>query len=287
MNRFWTNYHSHNYYCDGGESPEAQVQAAVQQGVKAFGFSSHCPVPFPNGWSMKQDRLDKYLSETGALKEKYRGTIELYVGMEVDYIPGVCGPADFAGRLDYTIGSIHYLGTNWNGDPWEIDGATEGFIKGLVEVHGGDVEGVLRQYYAHFRQMVQQNPPDVVGHLDKIKIHNIQGSLYDEESDWYQAEIDQTLDAIAGAGCTVEVNTRGVYRKKLDIYPSLTILKKMRLRDIPIMLNSDSHAPGEITLAFAETAHQLRQIGYERVRVLIGNEWKDVPFDKDGLYLDE
>ncbi|GAB3171902.1 histidinol-phosphatase [Telluribacter humicola] len=285
MSHFWTNYHSHNYYCDGVESPEAQVQAAIQQGVQTFGFSSHCPVPFTNGWSMKRDRLDEYLSEARALKEKYRGSIELYVGLEIDYIPGVCGPADFADQLDYTIGSVHYLGTNWNGEPWEIDGATEGFMKGLVEVHDGDIEGVLRQYYALLRQMVQQDRPDVVGHLDKIKIHNIQGSLYDEESDWYKAEIDQTLDAIAEAGCIVEVNTRGVYKKTLDIYPSEAILKRMRERDIPIMINSDSHTPAEITLAFVDTAHQLRQIGYKMVRVLVQNEWKDIPFDKDGLSL--
>ncbi|HEV7348639.1 histidinol-phosphatase [Telluribacter sp.] len=283
MKSFWTNYHSHSHYCDGVESPEAQVQAALRQGVAVFGFSTHCPVPFVNLWSMKQDRLDGYLAETRALKQKYADQIELYVGLEIDYIPGLCGPSDYVPQLDFTIGSVHYLGLNWDGNPWEIDGATAGFVKGLVEVHGGDIRSVIQQYYGLIRRMVREDRPDIVGHLDKIKIHNTNNSLFDEQSDWYLAEVEKTLEAMAEAGCIVEVNTRGVYKKGLETYPSVAILERMRAKGIPVMINSDSHGPAEITLAFAETARQLQQVGYKTVRVFIRNEWRDVPFDEYGL----
>ncbi|GAB2794169.1 histidinol-phosphatase [Rhabdobacter roseus] len=282
---FWTNYHSHSHYCDGREAPEAQVRAARQQGVRAFGFSSHGPVPFANAWSMKPERLEGYLAETRALQQKYQGDIELYVGLEVDYVPGLCGPGTYAHALDFTIGSVHYVDQNWEGQPWEIDGATEGFMKGLVEVHGGDIQKVLRRYYALIREMVEQDPPLIVGHLDKIKIHNLNESLYREQDDWYQAEIDHTLEVIAAAGCVLEVNTRGMYKRNLDTYPSATILKKVLARNIPVMLNADSHAPEEITARFAEAAGVLQAVGFRTLRVLLDGTWQEVPFDQKGLFL--
>ncbi|MBU1821528.1 MAG: histidinol phosphate phosphatase, partial [Bacteroidetes bacterium] len=71
-------------------------------------------------------------------------------------------------------------------------------------------------------------PPDILGHLDKIKIHNLRSRLWDENEDWYQAQIDETLAAVAASGCVLEANTRGLYKKNLSLYPSLPILEKAR-----------------------------------------------------------
>lgn len=290
MAHFLTNYHSHSHYCDGIESPRAQVEAAIKQGVGIFGFSSHGPVHFDNAWSMKAERLDAYLAETRALQKEYAETIELYVGLEVDYLPSgnasaYGGPSTYAPKLDFTVGSVHYLDQNEIGTPWEIDGSTEKFMRGLVEVHGGDIQKVIRLYYGRIRAMIERDPPDVVGHLDKIKIHNLGNSLYDEDDAWYQAEIDQTLDVIAESGCVLEVNTRGLYKKNLSTYPSLPILRKARQRHIPIMANSDSHAPTEITAELLPTLSQLKNLGFQTLRILTQRQWQDVSFNELGLYL--
>jgi histidinol-phosphatase (PHP family) len=283
MSHFWTNYHSHSYYCDGVESPEDQVKGAISQGVKVFGFSSHCPLPFENAWSMKAARLNEYLADTKNLKEKYGDQIELYQSLEIDYIPSLCTISEFAGRLDYTVGSVHYVDENWEGKPWEIDGATEGFLKGLVEVHGGDIRAVIQKYYRYIREMVELDCPDIVGHLDKIKMHNLQDSLYSESDSWYQKEVLDTLEVIAKAGCIVEINTRGLYKRNLDTYPSDWILRKMVEMKIPVMINSDSHAPQEITLRFTEAAQKLLLAGYRTLRILTKGKWEDIAFDEKGL----
>lgn len=285
MAHFWTNYHSHSHYCDGVLSPEEQVEGAIAQGVKVFGFSSHCPVPFDNAWSMKQARLEEYLNETRTLKEKYSGSIELYQGLEIDYVPDLCTISQFSDRLDYTVGSVHYVDLNWEGKPWEIDGSTEGFLKGLVEVHGGDIQAVIERYYALIREMVQTDCPDIVGHLDKIKMHNLYDSLFSETDNWYQKAVESTLEIIARAECVVEINTRGLYKRDLDSYPSEWILRSMFEKRIPVMINSDSHAPDEITARFRDAATRLQRAGYRFLRIFIDKEWKDVPFDEQGLYL--
>ncbi|TDB65082.1 histidinol-phosphatase [Arundinibacter roseus] len=281
----WTNYHSHSHYCDGVESPREQVEAALRQSVRAFGFSSHGPVHFPNAWSMQADRLEEYLSETRALQAEFADQIDLYVGLEVDFLPGFSGPSTYASRLDFTVGSVHYLGLNEQGEPWEIDGSTEKFMKGLVEVHGGDIRKVIHLYYEHIRQMIETDAPDILGHLDKIKIHNLRNSLYDENEPWYQAEIDETLTLLAQTDCVLEVNTRGLYKKNLATYPGLSVLQRVQERKIPVMINSDSHAPSEITAKLSRTALLLKQAGFKTLRVLVAGTWQDVPFDEEGLYL--
>ena len=275
-----TNYHSHSHYCDGKGSLEEQVQGAIAQGLRAFGFSSHCPVWFDNQWSMKAERLPQYLAETQALKLKYAGQIELYQGLEVDFIPkdpGLhpLGPSHFP-TLDYCVGSVHYVGLNQFGQPWEIDGSSVEFLACLDSLYHSDIQAVIKKYYGIIRQMVETDPPHIVGHLDKIKMHNEARLLFEETEAWYVEEVEQTLQTIQKAGLIVEINTRGNYKRGLDLYPSGWIIKRMKALNIPICINSDSHRPEEITASYSLAFATAKEAGYEEMRVLLGGKWQNV-----------
>jgi histidinol-phosphatase (PHP family) len=50
--------------------------------------------------------------------------------MEVDYIPGSIGPKSKAildAKLDYTVGSVHFVDSFPDGRGWEIDGSHQVF----------------------------------------------------------------------------------------------------------------------------------------------------------------
>ena len=81
-----SNYHSHCNFCDGRSYPEDFVRFAVARGFRAYGFSSHSPLPFETFWNMSRDDMDEYLAEIARLKAKYEGQIGLYVGIEVDFL---------------------------------------------------------------------------------------------------------------------------------------------------------------------------------------------------------
>lgn len=283
----FTNYHGHCHYCDGKESPEQYVQAALAQQMPAYGFSSHAPLPFDIAWPMQEEASRKYVAEINELKVKYAGQIEIYVGMEVDFIPGVAGPGHQRIRsagLDYTVGSVHFVDFFPDGHPWEIDGAHQVFLDGLQQIFHGNPEQAVRRYYALIRQMLQEDPPDILGHLDKIKIQSEEGCLFDEQDSWYQEEIAHTLDVIAATDVIVEVNTRGLYKKKsLEPYPGYRILERMKKMNIPVMLNADAHHPREITAHFTEVASCLQQMGYDHMRILLNKKWQHVPFTTEGL----
>ena len=279
----WTNYHMHNHYCDGKGSLSEYVVAAREQGMPAIGFSSHAPVPFDCVWCMKSDRLEAYLAEVESLKKITTG-IELYSGLEIDYIPGVISPRDFSQRLDYTVGSIHFIDTFPDGQPWEIDGLHSLFMNGLHAIFEGNIRAVIERYFDLTRQMVQTAAPDVIGHLDKIKIQNTDNKFYSEEEVWYVDAIDRTIDIIAASGTIVEVNTRGLYQKKSATpYPSPWILERLLRKRVPITLSSDAHHISDLTNRFEEVASLLLDIGFKHLNILLKGKWQPVSFNAHGI----
>ncbi len=279
----YTNYHGHCHYCDGKEAPEAYVAAALAQGMAGYGFSSHAPLAYGLSWPMAADKLVAYRQEIAALQQRYADRIPIYCGLEIDYIPGVTGPNHPRWQelaLNYTIGSVHFVDFFPDGSPWEIDGTHAIFVRGLETIFGGDIRRAIERYYALIRQMVTEDPPDIVGHLDKIKIQREDGQLFDEQATWYREAVQQTLDVIAERSLIVEVNTRGLYKQKtIEPYPGWWILERMQDMGIPITLNSDAHHPRELTAFFSETATRLRELGFREVQQLQDGVWQTVPLE--------
>lgn len=282
----WANYHSHCNYCDGKGTMEQYAEEAAKKGFVAYGYSSHAPLPFDNSWSMKVSDLDAYMSHVEQLKETWKGKMQIYAGLEVDFIPGKIGPNSGFLRnigLDYTIGSIHFIDAFEDGKPWEIDGLHTVFRDGLEKIFHHDIEKVIQRYFELTRQMLLEDCPDVLGHLDKIKIQNPYEKYYSEEAPWYRKEIMKTLETAKETGLIVEVNTRGVYKKVAALYPSPWVLALMKEMDIPVMLNSDSHHTREIDGAFEAAAQTLLDVGYKKLHVLYDNKWQAFSFTKNGI----
>lgn len=283
----WTNYHNHCKYCDGVLEIEDHVENAIKSGVKSLGFSSHMPVPFSNHWSMKYENLHTYLQEVDNAIKKYADKIEIYKSLEVDYIPGSLGPSQSMiteAGLDYTIGSVHFVGAYEDGMPWEIDGPHHTFQKGLSEIYKNDIRHVVEKYFAITIQMLEEEAPDILGHVDKIKMHNTSQFYFDEQEAWYKKAIMEVFEVAKSAGVIVEINTRGLYKKKsAEAYPGKEGIKALRDLNVPLCLNSDAHHPKEITGFYSETADLLLGLGIKELMVLRQNEWTSLPFTKEGI----
>ncbi len=283
----WTNYHSHTFYCDGKQTPEDYIVAALALKMPAYGISSHNPLPFKCDWALEANQLNHYLDEIDQVKSKYSKKIQVYKSLEIDYIPNVIGPNHkqfLLAGLDYTIGSIHFLGPNVDGKYLEIDGDYTLFLQTLQEVFKGDIKALIRQYFANIRSMLLEACPDILGHLDKIKVQSKFGTLFSEHDDFYIAEIEETLLTIKNSKAIVEVNTRGIYTgKSTETYPSQWILKRIKDMNIPITINSDAHHPSEIQLEYIATAKMLSNLGFKFLKVYLKNNWHQVFFTENGL----
>jgi histidinol-phosphatase (PHP family) len=282
----YTNYHTHSHYCDGkGELPD-YITKAKQLGVKALGFSSHAPVPFDCKWCMNITSLGHYLDEIDLLKKNY-SEIQLYSGLEIDYIPGKISPLDFKASLDYTIGSIHFVDHYADRTPFEIDGPHIPFLNGLEKIFNSDSKAVVMRYFELTREMIEKSQPTVLGHLDKIKIQNVSDKFFRESDPWYRDEVVKTLDVIKANGTIVEVNTRGLYQKKsATTYPSPWVLELLNKQNIPITVSSDAHHPDDIINQFAETFMLLHSIGFKKVVTLWDGIWQPLAFNEHGYIVE-
>lgn len=89
------NYHTHTWRCRHAErDEEAYIRTAYDAGIRVLGFSDHVPYPFhaidPTYISpprMTCDQLPDYMETLTALKEKYKGQMDIHIGFETEYYP--------------------------------------------------------------------------------------------------------------------------------------------------------------------------------------------------------
>ena len=110
-------YHNHTVFSDGADTPADFMRQAVAQGIEILGFSDHYYREGPGAqtapeWAL-QPRLDERYFENIA-EVAAHAPIEIRVGLEFDWLDGSAAwyeaPAKDP-RLDYTIGSVHFVGT--------------------------------------------------------------------------------------------------------------------------------------------------------------------------------
>jgi histidinol-phosphatase (PHP family) len=283
----WVNYHSHTNYCDGSSAPEDYVREAVRKGLPAYGYSSHAPVDFETDWCMPQIRLDDYFSEIDKIKKTYEDVIQIYIGLEIDYFADneVQKAKIFREKnLDYFIGSVHFLGSFDNGEPWNIDTSFKLFLKGLDKIYGLDIKKATIRFFETTRKMIEEFRPTIIGHIDKIKMYNSRGNFFNENEKWYKDQILLTINSLKKNDSIVEINTRGYYKyRQTDLYPSTWIIELMKKKGIPLMINSDSHHPSEIVKGMNYAASRLRELSIEKIYALYNNKWSEFYLDERGI----
>ena len=282
-----TNLHTHSLYCDGSCSPEEMVLSAINNNFDSLGISSHGPVNKETDWNIKQDKVEEYIEEVKRLKEKYKDKIEIFLGMELDYIPGA-GFTDLClslmKRLDYYIGSVHYLGTLKNGYMWTVDYNIEELLKGLEESFGGNIRKAVETYYETISEMAERYQPPIIGHLDLFNKNNKDNILFDEREDWYVRAVKKCLDIIKNTSSIIEINTGGIaWNNNKEQYPSNLILKMIRDRNIPILINSDAHTKETLAFKFDDMYKLVHDIGFKHLSYLTADGWErqEINFDEN------
>jgi len=283
----WFNFHTHGQFCDGKGAPRDYIEEAINQNMHALGFSSHGPMPLPINWVMENDKLPDYLSELKFLKNEFKNQLQIYIGLEIDYIPGIIGANfDFINtlNLDYTIGAIHFAGFDKENHPWQLDSNAVIFEQGLKEVYGGDIQVLVEKYYRLISEMALKENPDIIAHLDLIKKNNPKEKYFSEDESWYRDAVIDTLKTISESRSIIEVNTGGLARKRCDaLYPSNWILEIIRDMKIPITLSSDAHQPSFLTAGFKNASEVLLDIGFKELSIFNGDKWQAQAFSKEGI----
>lgn len=252
------NYHTHTWRCNhAAPGEELYVANAVKRGLKEFGFSDHSPYAFPghysSGFRMSMEQLEEYARTVRGLQERYRGTMQIHLGFELEYYP-----AYFDGTLSrlrdvggcYLLLGQHFVGNEIHEHYCGAPTADADVLKRYCHQVMKAMNTGLFTYFAH---------PDLLRFVGDRRL--------------YLEQLRQVVREAKSCAVPLEINLLGLAEGRH--YPARDFWETVAQEDCPVILGCDAHSPaalldvraekkalamaGELGLRVQETA-ELRRI---------------------------
>lgn len=256
------NLHTHTIYCDGGNTPEEVVEAAIEKGFDSIGFSGHSYMYYDN--YIPRDRTVEYKAHINRLKKEYADKLKIYLGLEVDLYSG---PVTDLTGFDYLIGSVHEL--KRANQFFSIDESADNTRQVVERYFGGDGLALARAYYEELTKLPEYGTFDIIAHFDLITKYRNVVPLFDEESKEYRDHAIGAAEALAGKIPYFEVNSGAIARGyRTTPYPSPFIIKELKRLGFGAVISSDCHDCTKLDLYFDEAEELLRACGFKERFVL-------------------
>ena len=265
------NLHVHTTYVDGKNDPRDIVLEAIKRGFDSIGFSEHSYMPFSNYPNqLTLEKMTRYVSEVRALKNEFKGQIDVFCGLEFEMYSSV--PTD---GLDYLIGSVHYL---------DFDGRILGFDRSLQQTadyvndnFGGDGMAFARKYFETVADLPEKRKFDIIGHFDLITKNNDKGGFFDTSSKAYLDLGYEAIHALKGKIPFFEVNTGAISRGyKNSPYPQMEFLKEFKRLGFGVLISSDCHDQSYLDCFYDEAKEMIASAGFRSRWVLTDNGFTEV-----------
>ncbi len=249
------NLHTHTNFCDGKNTPEEMVLAAIEQGFDSLGFSGHSWMPFAPEYAMSLADTKAYEQELLRLKQAYAGQIRLFCGLELEKYSQVCTDG-----YDYLIGSVHYLCINGQLVGMDRDLAA---VQKVVQTHfGGDGLAYAKAYYQELATWPQTAKFDIIGHFDLVEKHAESAALFDPQSKEYLNAAFEAMDALQGRVPFFEVNTGAIARGyRTTPYPQKQITTRLLALGFLPVISSDCHDKNKLDCGFDLAKEWLKACG--------------------------
>lgn len=268
--KYKQNLHTHSNFCDGVDTPEELVKAAIEKGFSSLGFSGHSFMHFSPKHSMSIEGTERYKKEVNRLKEKYSEHIDIFCGLEFDELSEI----PLSG-YDYLIGSVHYFLINGEYVGFDRDAAA---VRDVVNNYfGGDGMKYAEAYYTALSKLPEYGQFDIIGHFDLITKHCENVSFFDESSPRYLQYALIAAESLAGKIPFFEVNTGAIARGyRTTPYPSIPILNELKRLGYGAVISSDCHNKNMLDCAFDDAVRLLKYCGFNEYYYLTENGFKAV-----------
>jgi histidinol-phosphatase (PHP family) len=154
-------------------------------------------------------------------------------------------------RLDFVLGSVHFL----EGD-WAFDHAGE-----EAEFARRDINGIYADYYERIRVMATSGLVDCMAHLDLVKIFGFRPAKD------FSDVLDAVLSEIRDANIAMELSTAGWRKPVGELYPSDEIIRRAMAKKIPFTTASDGHSHVQQGENFDRLADKMSDLGLREVNI--------------------
>ena len=238
-------------------SDESYVLEAIQAGYSVMGFSDHSPWPYQDGFSshirMDLSLFPDYLSSIRALKEKYKGQIEIYIGLEAEYYPEhhswLLEQKEKQG-LDFLILGSH-------------------FDRPDEELYFGGIR-TAQEYYRYAKHTIkgmESGAFQVLAHPELFMLHT---ETFDKDCEAVSRDLIQAAKAL---NMPLEYNLSGFYpiswRSGLG-YPNPDFWKIAAQEGVTAIIGLDAHDPKRFqdTDKYDTAVRFLNSLGVKRIETL-------------------
>lgn len=253
-------FHVHSTYCDGKNSLEEMVRAAIDLKMTRIGFSGHAYTAFDSSYCMTLEDTLCYGEEISGLKEKYKDKIQILCGLEMDYFsdaPQI--------KTDYLLGSVHYVKA---GDIYcEVDNSEEIMRFAVEKYFNGDFYAYAEVYFSQVGDVLRKTNADIIGHFDLITKFNEGNKLFDTSNPRYIAAAKRAIDKLLPYGKPFEINTGAISRGyRTEAYPEIQFLRYIKEKGGRVILSGDTHSAETLCYRFSEYERLARELGFENIR---------------------
>jgi histidinol-phosphatase (PHP family) len=243
--------HNHTTLCKHASgSVEEFVLKAIKNGTKYFGFSDHAPMNFDENYRMSFGEVKFYEKTILHAKSKFQENIEILLGYEVDFLDNLVDETMINRKVDYFIGSVHFL-NSWGFDNPEFIG----------EYKNKDIDKIWEEYFEAIEKMAKSGLFDIVGHIDLMKVFK-----FLPKKD-IRILAKNAIKQIKKANMTIELNSAGLRKPIGEIYPSQEILELIKDHDITITFGSDAHKPEDVGFGSEKVLEIAKKFEFDEVAI--------------------
>ena len=266
------NFHTHTTFCDGKNTGEDMVLAAIERKFSALGFSGHSYTAFDESYCMSKVGTKAYIEEIKRLQKLFDHKISIFCGVEQDFYSEE--PVE---SFDYAIGSVHYI--KKDGMFLPVDESAELIAKEIKEFFAGDSLAFAKVYFETVARVLEKTGANIIGHFDLLTKFNEKKTFFDTASKQYRYFGISAIETLLPFDKPFEINTGAMYRGlRFEPYPSMLFLKEIQKRGGKIILSSDSHDCASLGFAFEEIISLIKELGF-RSRLT----WTSQGFEEIGL----
>ena len=236
------NVHAHTPRCGHATGSERQyIEAAIAAGIREWGFSDHIPFIFPNGrensYRVPMAQVQEYIDTVNALKEEYKGKINIYLGFETEYYPehfdGMVENARKWGA-EYLILGQHSVGSEPEFFFWSTEATdNQEYLKDYANRVIAAIKSGFITYVAH---------PDMFNFVGDENVYN--------------EEMTKIIKAAEECSVPLEINFLGIRDNRN--YPTDKFWKLAQGHNISVVFGFDSHdVEGACDLASLPRAQEI------------------------------
>ncbi len=241
--------------------PVEYARVAEERGLKGIIVTDHNPLPdgYARSSRMFPEQFDAYLDLVAEAADRMRGVVDVRLGLEADYVPGMEGFIERqlgSAEFHYVLGSVHPQMTEYRAAHFS-----------------GDVLEFQQGYFDQLVLAAESGLYDALSHPDLVK--NIFPDAWDYRR--VEAHVLHCLDRIAATGVAMELNTSGLNKAIAEMNPNSAMLGAMHERDIPVVVGADAHVPGRVADGYPMAYRLLEDAGYSAVSLFLERERVDVP----------